>query len=430
MSNLHKVQNIFISDGTALPANNGAISTVTAGKIGIFGRDMTALDPAGNDTITTQPSIYLFEANTDSDGIVQYKKSSRIDGHAVISYSGKSYTPAKREVWSIGHNRKTGTGTIEVAASTDYTFFVKFTHDKSLGSQRFVGFSGNFTSSATATQSTIADQIVSAINTGAFSTIIEAVKVGDGTGVRGVTGATDFGVEITAKDINQYTGTNYDYVRVMFSVHVDDSTGFGSTTTCAQIQANSYGVGTYEDVRNMEDKCFSYEGVINRTKWPIPALDYSSTSTLVNSAVIGINTTGTATEDTVTYASDISAIINPGEKVEIDGVNYEVKYIMGDGTGVGAANAVVLTSVLTTSPGGTDVTKIRVKYDIVVIEFNDTTNTPIGVKTVANKSVIIASPALDSGDAYNGKSAASGHIEAILDAWMATTPRAFTGITI
>jgi len=122
MDNLHKVKNIFISDGSSLASKNAAITATTSGKVGVYGSDWTALNPAGGDTITTQPSIYIVEGKTNTDGDFFVKKSSKIDGSNVINYSAESYAPAKREVWSIGYNRKTATGTIELVDLTNYTF--------------------------------------------------------------------------------------------------------------------------------------------------------------------------------------------------------------------------------------------------------------------------------------------------------------------
>ena len=425
MNNLHRVQQIFISNGSALPANNAASTAVTSGLIGIFGSDWTALNPAGGDTITTQPAIYLVEGKTDSDGNAYLKKSTKINGVNVTGFKGASYVPAKREVWAIGYNRATATGSIEVNNSTDYNFSIRFKNDKVLYSQRPELFNVTFTSASAATQSSIATQIANAINNGGFRSLVTAIVVGNGTGVYGVTGATDFGVEITAKDITQFIDTTYTSNYVYFSVHVNDASGFESTTTCTQIQAFDPGSGTYAQVYNMENFDLGYEGVLNRRQWPFStsSADYSSSSTLVNSAVIGINTTGTSGQDTVTFAGSVASIINPGEKVEIDGVNYEVKYRISN-------TVVVLTSPLTTSPAATDVTKIRVKYDLVTIEYTDSVNTPTGVVAVSNKSVVIASPALDSGDAYNGISAASQDLMDILNGWMTTTPGAFANISI
>lgn len=428
-NNTNRVQQIFISDGTALPIDNAATSAVTAGKIGIYGQDMLALNPGGGDTITTQPYIYIMESKTDSNGVGYLKRTGRIDGANVISYTAKKYKPEKRSVYAIGHNRLTGVGTIEVNNDTDYKFAVRFKNDKQLYSERPEVLSVLFTSAAVATQLSIATQITSAINNSAYRGQIKAVTVGDGTGVYGLTGATDYGVEIWGLDVPLNLSTTYTHNQVYFSVSVLDASGFGTTSTCTEIQAMDPGNGTYAQVYQMENFDLGTEGVLNRRQWPIPSFDYSSTSTMISSALIGINTTGTSGEDTVTFATTIAAILSPGDKVEIDGVNYEIKFIKGTGTGVTAANAVVLTTPLLTSPGTANLTKLRVKYDLINIEYNDAINTPTGVVAIANKSVVIAVPAIDNGGAYNSKSAAEQNLINILDAWMATTPRAFAAIT-
>jgi len=428
MSNSNKVQQIFISDGTALPANNADTTSLTAGKVGIYGQDMLALNPAGGDTITTQPYIYVMESKTDSNGVGYIKRSGRIDGANIISYTAKKYKAEKREVWAIGYDRSLSTGSIEVNNDTDYKFAIRFKNDKQLYSERPEVLSVLFTSAAAATELSIATQITSSINNSAWKSQIKAVTVGDGTGAYGLTSATHYGVEIWGLDINANSATTYTHNQVYFSVSVLDASGFGTGTTCTQIQAFDPGNGTYKQVYAIENFELGTEGVLNRRQWPIPVLDYSASSTMVNSTAIGIVTTGTTGEDTLTYATTIAAILKPGDKIVISGVTYEIKYIMGDGTGVGAANAVVLTSVLLSSPAA-NLTILKVKYDLINIEYNDAINTPTGVVAIANKSVVIAVPAIDNGGAYNSKSAAEQDLIDILDAWMVTTPRAFAAIT-
>lgn len=429
MNNLHRVQNIFISNGSALPANNAAITALSVGQIGVYGHDMTALNPAGGDTVSTQPFIYIVEKKTDSTGTDYVKRSMKIAGNSVISYNAESYAPSVREVWAIGYNRATSAGSIEVNSSTDYNYSIRFKNDKWLYSERPEVLNVTFRSATAATQLSIATQIADGINNSSFNKNVVAIVVGNGTGVYGVTGATAFGVEITAKEVDQLLGTTYTLNQVYFSVHVNDSTGFESTTPCAQIIAFDYGVGTYNQTYVMENKAFGYEGVTNRRQWPIPVLDYSSTSALISSSAITPVATGTAGQDTVTFDLTIAGIIRPGEEVTIDGVNYKVKYIRGNGTGVGAANAVVLTSVLLTSPASA-ATLVRYKYDLVTIEFNDAVNTPTGVVAVANKSVVIAVPAINAGAAYTTLSSAGTNLVAILNGWMATTPLAPAAISI
>jgi len=425
MNNLHRVQNIFISAGAALPANDAASTTVASGEIGIFGSDWTALNPAGGDIISTQPSIYIVESKTDSDGVTYLKKSMKINGSAVTKYEAASYTPSRLEVWAIGYSRAGATGTIEVNNSTNYNYSIRFKNDKQNYSARPETLNVSFPSAATATQFSVATQIAGSINNSSFNSQVVAIVVGDGTGVYGLTGATDHGVEITSKEIAQHFNTTYTPNKVYFSVHVNDATGFGSTTTCTQIQSFSYGSGTYDQVYSMENKDFGYEGVVNRRQWPIPALDYSSSSSLVLSTAIAETVTATIGEDKVVFSATVAASIRPGDYVDFAGVNYRIKYFVNSPVGTTA----ILTSVLLAGQAAAAV-KVRDKYDLITIEFNDAINTPTGVIAVANKSVVIAVPAIDTAGTYDSLSAAGTDVKDILDDWMASTPLAFANITI
>lgn len=423
MNNLNRVQNLFISDGTALPANNAALTTISAGDIAVIGQNMLALNPAGGDTITTEPSIYLTEGKTTTAGDFYVKRSMKIDGANVLSYSAKSYSADVRNTWTIGYDRKAATGTIEVNNDTNYNFSIRFKNDKWMYSERPELFNVNFTSAVAATQLSIATQIAGAINNGAFRTNVVAIVVGDGTGVYGLTAASNYGVEITSKDVNQFANTTYTPNQVYFSVQVNDASGFGTTTTCTETQAFKYGSGTYNQIRTLEKKCMGYEGGnINLRQWPIPELDYSSTSAYLLSSAIAETVTGTISEDKVTFSGTIAGKLTAGDKVELGGVNYEIKYFI-------STTVAILTSVLTAGLVGAAV-KLRMKYDTVVIEFNDAINGPTGVVAVANKSVVIAVPAIDAGGAYNSLSTAGTNLKAILDGWMTTTPRAFANISI
>ena len=423
MNNLNRVQSIFIGDGTGLPADNATISSVTSGIVGVYGTDMTALNPAGGDTITTQPAIYIVEGKTDSSGVSYVKRSSKIDGASVISYQADSYSPAKREVWALGYSRSAAAGTIEVNPDTTYNYTIRFKNDKFIYSERPEVLNVSFTSSTTATQLSIATQVASSINNSSFKKNVIAVVVGDGTGVYGLTSASNYGVEITSKDVEQFINTTYTLNQVYFAVFVNDATGFGTTTTCTQIQAFAYGSGTYNQIYSLENKCFGTEGVMNRRQWPIPVLDYSSTSALVLSASITPTVAGTAGEDKVTFSATVAAIVRAGEKVELGGINYEIKYFI-------STTVAVLTSVITGSTMTTSAAKVRYKYDTITIEFNDAINTPTGVVAVANKSVVISVPAINAAGAYNSLSTAGTNLKAVLDGWMTTTPRAFANISI
>jgi len=434
--NTHKVSEIFIGDGTAFDANNTNIAAV-ANQMDIVGGDMTCLDPAGNDTVVTQPTIYIVNKLANGD----IKRSFPIKGTSLAGLSCSRYKPAAREVWGVGYQRgyrteqnTTGTytaasGSIEVNNSTLYELAIVFKWDKQFYSERAETLRISFTSAAAATQLSIATQITDAINNSAFGSqpsgikVIKAVTVGDGTGVYGLTGASNYGVEIWGLDVNQFSNTQYAFRQVRFSVHVNDASGFGTTTTCTETQAFKYGSGTYAQIRTLEKKCMGYEGGnINLRQWPVPELDYSSTSAYILSAAIAETVTGTISEDKVTFSGTIAGKLTAGDKVELGGVNYEIKYFI-------STTVAVLTSVLTAGLAAAAV-KLRMKYDTVNIEFNDAINGPTGVVAVANKSVVIAVPAIDAGGAYNSLSTAGTNLKAILDGWMTTTPRAFANISI
>lgn len=423
MNNLHRTQNIFISDGTALPANNAASTVVVDGQIGIYGSDWTALNPAGGDTISTQPAIYIVSGKTGTDGDFILKKSAKITGTNVTGYKGKAFAAAKREVWAIGYNRLTATGTIEVANDTNYNYTIRFKNNKHIYSERPEVLNVNFTSTSANTQLLTATTIASTINNSSQRVQIIAVVVGDGTGVYGLTGAANYGVEITSKDINQNLSTTYTLEQVYFSVFVNDASGFGTTTTCTQIQAFDPGNGTYNQVYAIENFDMAYDGVLNRRQWPIPVLDYSSTSTLINSLAVTETVTGTIGEDIVTFSNaTIATKIFAGDKVTFNGVQYEIKYFI-------STTVAILTSVLLAGQVATAVT-VKGKYDLITIEFTDTISGPTGVPAVANKSVIIAVPSMQSGVIYSTSSLAGIDVKAILDGWMATTPAAFPTISI
>ena len=423
MNNLQKVQNIFISNGSATPAGGSAITSVTPGVIGVYGTGMAALT-AGNtvSTSTNTGAIYMVEGKTDASGVSYVKRSSKIDGMSILSYQGESYTPAQRQVWSIGFNRATSAGLIEVNNDVNYNFSIRFKNDKWLYSERPELLNINFQSSSTATQLSIATQVANSINNSAYKKQVVAIVVGDGTGVYGVTGASNFGVEITAKDVDQFFNSTYTPNKVYFSVQVNDATGFGTSTTCTEIQAFDPGVGTYDQIYMLENKCFGYEGVANRRQWPIPVLDYSASSSYVLSAAIVPTVTGTIGEDKVTFSATVAAILRAGEKVELGGVNYEIKYFI-------SSTVAVLTSVLVAGLVAA-AAKVRYQYDLITIEYNDAINTPTGVVAVANKSAVIAMPAIDAGGAYSSTSAIGTAILAILNPWMASTAKAPANVSL
>ena len=63
--NTHKVTEIFIGDGSALPAGASTIAPASVNSLGIYGGDMTAL--TAGDTITNNGSIFLVNKLANGD---------------------------------------------------------------------------------------------------------------------------------------------------------------------------------------------------------------------------------------------------------------------------------------------------------------------------------------------------------------------------
>lgn len=410
----HKVTNIFVGNGSALETT---VNTLTAGKLGVFGQDQNILASAYSAGGAAE-SITVSE--TFADG--SFKKSMSINGRNITNAYGRRYTPATRDVWAIGYNRKTAAGLIEVNNSADYTFNIRFKNDKTLYSERPETLRGNFTSAAAATQLTIATQAAAVINNGGFKTVIVAVVVGNGTGVYGLTAATAWGVEITALDINQFASSTYKENRVYFDTFVDDSTGFGATSTCTQISTNDPGVGTYKIIYNKENFDYQYEGLTNRRLWPAQVASFNSVNTgVLSTTVAGTGNVGvTVSSDVVTFATT-QAMLRAGELISLNGVMYEIKYLIG-------TSSAVLTIPFAGLTTATSVLFVKYFYNMLVLQFTDSSFTS-GADLISNspKTVIIATPAINADDAYTAISA--GSTEGIsllskLNTWLTTTPAA------
>lgn len=410
---IHKVTNVFVSN---LPELESDVNTLTPGKLGLFNYEQQELL---GDQYSETPGVEAtpaFQASlTYADG--SFKKSMWVNGRSVISATAEKYAPAQREVWSIGYNRKTAAGSIAVNPASLYSFYIKFKNDKALYSERPERFTANFTSSSNATQLSIATQAANLINNGAYKTQIKAVVVGDGTGVYGLTGATNYGVEITALDINQFQSSTYKENRVYFDVFVDDSSAFEDTTACSQILANSFGTGTYNSIYNKENFEYQYEGLSNRRLWPAQQVKFGVSAT----PALSSNVTGTTGNVTVALGSDLATvatsttIVRAGELIDINGVAYEVKYVK-------STTEFVLTAPATASYSGVNF-KFKYFYNVINVLFDDTTfTTGADVVAKSRKALLFAVPAINEGGTYNSESDLYAEVRSRLNIFLETTP--------
>lgn len=407
--NTHKVSEIFIATGAGLDTDTTAVGSITK-QFNFLSADNTVVQ-GGSVTASTDPVIYALNELANGD----LKRSFPIKATNVVSMTGASYAPAKRCVRAIGYSRYGATGSIEVNNSTQYTGTIVFNYDKLLFSERQETLRFQFTSAASATQSSIADQIVSAINATAYATgatkVIKAVKVGDGTGVYGTTAATNFGVEIWGLDVEQFNATSYKEVIVQFNVFLNSDSGFGATTK-TDVQSADPGVGTYKSVYNLEKYNYQYEGVLNRRLFPVPELAYLASSTGITSTTLAAFTvTGTSGEDKLTFSGAASTQLPAGSIIVVSSNTYEVKYWI-------SSTVAVLTSVLLTSPSTTAVAG-KAWYDIINITIDDTVSTPgVNVSAVSKKHIVVAVEAIETtDDAMTNASTTSSDLVTLLNAW-------------
>jgi hypothetical protein len=416
---IHRVQNIFIGDGAnsaaAETAGNYANGTnIVAGDITVIGADNKVL--AGGATIANTDTIFIVQGLADGT----LKRSMAIKGLEVSSYTSEPYRASNRKTMAIGYDRKLATGSIEVNDDTDYDFYVTIKTDKQLYSERFYKRTYSFRSALSATQLSIATQAALAITNDGSASGVTAIVVGDGTGLYGLTGATNYGVEITSKNATNFV-TQYMYEKIDFTLGVDSSGGFGATTVTT-IQTFDRGNGTPKQIYDIENFDFGYEGVINRRLFPVPVLTYSTSTTLV-STTIAETATGTSGEDTVTFSATVASVLKAGDIIGTTAGSYEIKYFI-------SSTVAVLTSVLTGALVASAVT-LGVGYDMIVIEFGNTTFGQ-GADVVADsrQSVVIAVPAGTAATSSGTASAQGTYLIGKLNTYMATTPKRFPAVTL
>ena len=411
---IHKVTNVFVSNVEELEST---VNTLTPGFLGLFNYEQEILDQVYSETAGDETTPAFQASLTYADGT--FKKSMWVNGRSVISATAEKYAPAQREVWSIGYNRYTQAGSIAVNPASLYSFYIKFKNDKALYSERPERFTANFTSSSNATQLSIATQAANLVNNGAYKTQIKAIVVGDGTGVYGLTGATNYGVEITALDINQFQSSTYKENRVYFDVFVDDSSAFEDTTACSQILANSFGTGTYNSIYNKENFEYQYEGLSNRRLWPAQQVKFGVSATPTLSAAIPTATVVSGS-DVIVFSGSVVGIVRPGELITISGINYEVKYL------VDATDVVLTVPYAGGNASGLEV-RLRYFYNVINVLFDDVAfTTGADVVSKSRKALLFAVPAIDVNGTYDSTSNLYTQVAGRLTTFLGTTPsRAF-----
>lgn len=419
MSIVFRPIRIQIGDGTAIPST---FATVAAGDLAVVKRDMTLLTPG--QTIADSDEIYIAQGTASNPQL-----SAPIKGSSVVSWAGESFKPGIKQTSHIGYDRITAQS-INVLNSTEYSLAILLKDDKDLFSHRQLRKLYFYTSSTTATAKEIlenlASQIQLDINNSGELLPLQVTVIGDGTGesttatVNGVTvryhditAATNFGLEITGTEytFNQLKG----YQKVFFELGIN--TGFDTTTVVSNTQAMFLGIGTYGQVYMIEDYGLFYYGFTNRRMFPVltPTRYTVATPTEVASTAGGTVTTVSG-DDEITFSTAPGTAIPAGSILTLSGGDVlEIKFFKSSTVAVCTSNSATSTASQTYT--------LKQFYDLYTIEHNDdSASGEINGRSVnAPIRTMIAVPP---------NSTQGADLEARLNPWMASTPKAFTSVTL
>jgi hypothetical protein len=279
---------------------------------------------AATESATTTPGIRIVQGATKGN-----VSSTYIRGNRVHNYTGSIWAPTKNQVTTVGYDgnttivtnlpASTGAGSIPVAANTEYTLTINFKEEKQFFSyfRRYVYVTGS-----TATQLSVGTAVVALINSDLAISATKpgkarAVLIGNGTGVDGLTGATNYGIKLV--------GLTPD---VFFTVHLD--LGWIGTRVVNHVR-NTLGVGnmsvnTYEGLDEFERWTKGQsEGVMNRV-WLPPTPDlYINQNGFADPTSFTTNGTATALVNVVSMTSVTG--LAEGQRISINGRFYKIERI-------------------------------------------------------------------------------------------------------
>lgn len=257
------VEKTFIAkdiDGTAIASLviGGATDNLAEGEIVVLDKNKSVMSAgstyADTDTIYLIEGLgdtydYVNEAGTSVTGVRQYKISDPIRGNAVSEFSGVSYTAPIQGIWSIDF-----TGFTPVVGTT---YRIKIVYKDLHEHPGLLSKTYDYTA-ATATLDTEIAAIAALINADKKRRVDAAYATA--TDVLTLTGR-EFTDDTTVDSVNEYKQVN-------FSVHLisDNFTGYASSA----LTTTPYpGSGYWKQVRDEERWSEGYEGITNRTWFPV-----------------------------------------------------------------------------------------------------------------------------------------------------------------
>lgn len=250
---------------TSSPVIGGASENLAVGEIFVLDANKNILSAGAtySDTKTiylvevlSDTYSYVNEAGTAVTGVHKLHYSDAIDGAGVAEYLGKAYAASTEEVWSIDLTGWTP------MIGTEYR--IKIIYKDLTNNDYPTQYSHSYQHIATtATLDTEGAAIAALINADSRSRVTATYTAG--TNVLALTGI--------AYDDNAEVDSINEYAQVVFEVGLV-SDNFDTYTSSAITTSPSKGSGTYKLVRDEERWSLGYEGVFNRTAFPVLKPDY------------------------------------------------------------------------------------------------------------------------------------------------------------
>lgn len=294
----------------------GAGDNIAEGEIVVLDKNKNILS-AGS-TIADTNIIYIVEGQSDTydyvtpdgtsiTGVRQLKMSDPIDGTAVVTWSGASYTAAAENVFTLS-------GALTPVVGEEYVLRIIYKDIEEHPGQK------TYTYRVTATTTTLSDlydALEAQINAHRAARITAAATTGPDV------------LTLTAKayDDNEELDLENEYKQVNFEVFLQ-SDNFGSVVVTETVDPFP-GVGTWKLVRDEEKWQMGYNGLYNRTGFPrqVPVYRTVKNETYDTLVITHNNwyTNGESKEEQVTITtklfipntatsnqmSDVLAVLNP-----------------------------------------------------------------------------------------------------------------------
>jgi len=410
-----RVTKLFVAEDVAVSSTGVTSSNATDGAVVAFKKDWTQLGAA--ETISNSDYIFIMQRIVSATEGVGNIASSEIKGTAVRNYRGDKFRPAANQIAYIGlapsaTTIAAGTGSITVNPDTVYSLAIINLAEKTI---RQVPRRYYYSALSSDTELEIGTGIVTEVNNDPDS-FVTATLIGNGTGTSGLTGATAYGIKLKGNSTLDY-----------FSVGV----GGGFETTPITYDADWFaGVNTYSQLRELEKEAQGNRGYYNRIMLPKDITYFVLEQS--NSVITSANATGTVTftqnSKVVGLSHNVTSDLAVGDLIYVNSVPYFVGGVTGS---AGSISAFTLTepfkasTVTYTASSNNFVAGQFAKgegYDTIVIEHDHVFTRPEtdGYAT-RPETTVIAIPS------YVTNATALSTIQTCLNAYMASTPGAFSG---